>query len=64
MKAASSFVSLFKALCDVTVFSNNVKLWQTLLGRPLSEGVVSIAGVGSAATVLYNNWPREEDKED
>jgi len=58
LRLCSSLVSLFKAICDVLVFSNNVGLWRRLGGKPLNEAAVSVAGMGSAATVIFNKWPR------
>lgn len=49
---------MFKAICDVTVFGNNIRLFEKITGKKLNEGIASLAGLGSAITVIFNNYPR------
>lgn len=60
LKGFEMYVSLFKACCDITVFSNNpgVDLWKKKRGKKLSEAIVSLAGLGSASTVIWKNYPK------
>jgi hypothetical protein len=54
------YVALTKSICDMIVFSNiaGVNLHKKYRGKALNEGVVSVAGLVSASTVLYNNYPK------
>ena len=60
VKKFSLMVSLTKSVCDCIVFSNitGVDLHRKFRGKPLSEAIVCMAGLGSAATVLFNNYPK------
>ncbi|GMH75213.1 hypothetical protein TL16_g06688 [Triparma laevis f. inornata] len=58
LKLTGCMVGLFKALCDVTVFGNNIRLFEKITGKKLNEGMASLAGLGSAMTVIFNNYPR------
>lgn len=52
-------VVLTKSICDVLVFGNLTKFWKKSFGRPLPELLHCIAGLTSASTVLYNNFPND-----
>ena len=58
-KLFTSSVAVFKAMCDVIVFTNidGVDLWKKHRGKKLSDGIVGLCGIGSASTVLWNNFP-------
>ncbi|GMI34832.1 hypothetical protein TeGR_g9869 [Tetraparma gracilis] len=60
LKRFSLYVNLTKSICDMIVFSNitGVDLHRKFRGKPLSEGIVSVAGLASASTVLFNNYPK------
>eukprot|EP00520_Triparma_pacifica_P004078 CAMPEP_0118650448 /NCGR_PEP_ID=MMETSP0785-20121206/10255_1 /TAXON_ID=91992 /ORGANISM="Bolidomonas pacifica, Strain CCMP 1866" /LENGTH=280 /DNA_ID=CAMNT_0006542829 /DNA_START=170 /DNA_END=1008 /DNA_ORIENTATION=- len=60
LKGFEIYVSLFKACCDTVVFSNiaGVDIWKKRRGKKLNEAVVSLAGLGSASTVIWKNWPK------
>ena len=55
-------LALIKSCCDVLVFSNNpgIDFWVKSRGRKLHEGVHCVAGLLSASTVLYNNFPNKK----
>lgn len=52
-------LALLKSCCDFTVFSNNpgIDLHLKYRGKKNHEGLHCLAGLTSAGTVLYNNWP-------
>jgi Peroxisomal biogenesis factor 11 (PEX11) len=68
-------MALLKSCCDVLVFSNNpgVDLWKrgfvrglfrtttSSRNQPMHEGLHCLCGLISAATVLYNNFPDDDD---
>jgi Peroxisomal biogenesis factor 11 (PEX11) len=61
------FVALLKSCCDTLAFSNNpgVDLWEKYIfghGHKLNEGIHCVAGLLSACTVLYNNFPNNKNK--
>lgn len=58
-KEFTYLLAVLKSFCDVLVFSNNpgIDLWQNYRGRKLHEGIHCTAGLLSALTVLYNNFP-------
>jgi len=60
LKKFGYYVSLMKSVCDCIVFSNisGVDLHRKYRGKPLNEGIASIAGLGSASTVIWNNYPK------
>jgi Peroxisomal biogenesis factor 11 (PEX11) len=65
-KQFTLMVALVKSCCDVLAFSNNpgVDLWEKrLTGRKLNEGIHCVAGMISALTVLYNNFPKQQQQQ-
>ena len=53
------YVALMKAICDIVVFSNmeGVDMWLKWRGKKLSDLVMGLGGIGSASTVIWNNFP-------
>ena len=62
-KEFSLLLALVKSCADVLVFSNNpgIDVWMKVRGKKLNEGIHCAGGLISASTVLYNNFPSEQN---
>jgi hypothetical protein len=61
-KEFTHFLALLKSCCDVLVFTNNpgIDLWEKARGKKMHEGLHCVAGLVSASTVIYNNFPNKK----
>lgn len=61
----SHFISfhLAQSVCDIVVFSNTsgVDIFQRCIGTKLHEAVHCVLALVSASTVIYNQFPEEDE---